>query len=121
LTCDITAASASFSDVQAAINSASDGQVVCIPAGAANWGGSVAEPGVVFTYSKAITLIFQNICGNWRLLMVPLWLQPEKYCARYTILACANDQAKDMAGLKKFQFISPSGALFHKCICHNEL
>lgn len=39
--CDITAASASAADVQAAINAASNGQVVCIPAGTATWSQDV--------------------------------------------------------------------------------
>lgn len=43
-TCNVTAASLSETDVQAAINSATDGQTVCLPAGTAAWTSLISFP-----------------------------------------------------------------------------
>jgi hypothetical protein len=57
VTCNITAASASLANVNAAIASASSGQTVCVPAGSATWASQLNISG------KALNLIGNGI-GN---------------------------------------------------------
>jgi len=66
VTCTVTAANATLTAVQNAINSAASGAVVCVPAGSASWTGTLAFP----TTNKDITVAGAGIgatviaCGS---------------------------------------------------------